>query len=336
MTKPRLLLAALAIAAVALPALANDSSAELAAGGLVLTKDANIEMRSEDLYISPKAVRVTYRFRNTSAAPVTTLVAFPMPDIDIEGVDDIISIPTEDPENILGFSTKVDGKKVAAKVEQRAISLKDGSDQTALLKSLGVPLAPHLEKTREAVDHLPPAAQKKLIDLDLAVVDEFDAGKGWEKHVAPRWKLKTTYYWSQTFPAGRDVVVEHRYTPSVGATAGTSVGTEYFDAEERARYVSRYCIDAGFLKAATKAVGADEHVSPYFEKRIDYILKTGGNWKKPIGSFRMVIDKEHASSLVSFCATGVKKIGPTQFEVRKTNWRPDRDLSILLLVRSSD
>jgi hypothetical protein len=27
----------------------------------------------------------------------------------------------------------------------------------------------------------------------------------------------------------------------------------------------------------------------------------------------------------------VKKIGPTRFEMRKTNWRPERDLSILFL-----
>ena len=333
MLKTRTLsLAALAVAAVALPALANDSTAELAAGGLVLKQDANIEMRSEDLYISPKAVRVTYRFRNTSAAPVTVLVAFPMPDITIEGIDDMISIPTEDPQNILGFKTKVDGKPVVAKVEQKAISLKDGSDQTALLKSLGVPIAPHLQATRDIVDHLPPAAQKKLLDLDLAVPDEYDAGKGWEKHLAPRWTLKTTYYWQQTFPAGRDVVVEHRYIPSVGASAGTSVGSPYQDAETKAFY-ARYCMDKSFMAAAMKSKPKDQEFLPLMEQRIDYVLKTGGNWKKPIGSFRMVIDKEKPSNLISFCADGVKKISATQFEVRKTNWRPDRDLNILILTK---
>ncbi|RYF94972.1 MAG: DUF4424 domain-containing protein, partial [Caulobacteraceae bacterium] len=42
-------------------ALANDSTAELAAGGLVLKKTDSIEMRSEDLYISQKEVVVRYR-----------------------------------------------------------------------------------------------------------------------------------------------------------------------------------------------------------------------------------------------------------------------------------
>src|ERR1700728_2378747 len=74
---------------------ANDSSAELATGGLVLTKNPAIEMRAEDLFISPTAVRVNYRFANTSPKDVTVLVAFPMPDITTEGVDDMISIPTQ-------------------------------------------------------------------------------------------------------------------------------------------------------------------------------------------------------------------------------------------------
>ena len=43
----RILLAALLAAAVATPALANDSTAELAAGGLVLTRTDAIVMKSE-------------------------------------------------------------------------------------------------------------------------------------------------------------------------------------------------------------------------------------------------------------------------------------------------
>jgi hypothetical protein len=34
--------------------------------------------------------------------------------------------------------------------------------------------------------------------------------------IEPRWTLKTTYYWQQTFPAHQELVVDHRYLPSVG------------------------------------------------------------------------------------------------------------------------
>ena len=104
------------------PAAANDSSAELATGGLVLEKNADIEMRAESLYVSAKEIRVLARFYNASAKDVTTVVAFPMPDITIEHRDEVISVPTEDLQNILGFSTKVDGNPVERRVEQKVYS----------------------------------------------------------------------------------------------------------------------------------------------------------------------------------------------------------------------
>jgi hypothetical protein len=45
-----------------------------------------------------------------------------------------------------------------------------------------------------------------------------------------------------------------------------------------------------------------------------------------------VVDKGRADNLVSFCAEGVRRISPTQFEVRHRNWRPDRDLAVLLVT----
>jgi hypothetical protein len=76
---------------------ANDSTAGLAAGGLVLTKSADIEMRSEDLYISEKLVRVRYSFVNSSPKDLTVTVAFPLPDIDINGYDDNVDVPWRTP-----------------------------------------------------------------------------------------------------------------------------------------------------------------------------------------------------------------------------------------------
>ena len=97
-------------------ALANDTTAELATGGLVFAHTPDIEMRAEDLFISTQQIRVTYRFFNHSSKDVTTLVAFPMPDITVSGSDDNIAVPTENAENILGFTTKIDGVPVQAQV----------------------------------------------------------------------------------------------------------------------------------------------------------------------------------------------------------------------------
>lgn len=324
-------LAALLAALLAAPALANDSTAELAAGGLVLTKTDAIEMRSEDLYISEAAIRVRYVFVNSTAAPVTTRVAFPMPDIG--GPDFYFSntaIPNrEDPANFLDFQTTVDGRPVAMTVEQRAFA--EGVDRTAWLSAHDIPLAPQLDGAIARLDALPKAARDEAVALGLAVPDEYDAGKGWETHLNPAWILKTTFHWEQTFAPGAEVVVEHHYRPAVGGSVGTMVGSPNYRADaEGVAERARYCIDQSFLAAVERAKkGAD--YSPFTESRIAYILRTGGNWAKPIGDFHMVIDKGAAENLVSFCASGVKKTGPTRFEVRKSNWRPDRDLSILIL-----
>jgi hypothetical protein len=324
------------IAAVGLGtiAVANDSSAELATGGLVLTKNPAIEMRSEDLFISTKAVRVHYVFANTSAKDVTILVAFPLPDITIEGPDDNIVVPTDSPTNLLGFVTTVDGRPVQAQVEQKA--LKNGADITAYLKRLGVPLAPHLQSTNAVLDKLPKAAQDALVAKSLAIPDDYDDGHGMEHHLTATWTLKTTYYWQQTFPAGRTLDVEHNYTPSVGGTAGTMWGDPTFVGQ--ALYTqgrAQYCIDGDFLAAATQAkakVTATSNNGYMTEQRIEYVLTTGANWKAPIGDFHMTIDKGATNNLVSFCGNGVAKISPTQFEVHYTNFTPTKDVAILLLV----
>jgi len=63
------LAAALAGAAAAPFAWANDSTAELATGGLVFVRNDNVEMRSEDLTICPRPfhLRSPKTFRDLSA-----------------------------------------------------------------------------------------------------------------------------------------------------------------------------------------------------------------------------------------------------------------------------
>src|SRR5580693_5710025 len=73
---------------------ANDSTAELGTGGLDFVQNENVEMRSEQLFVSTEQVRVTYHFFNKSEQPVTNLVAFPLPDITIADQDTNISVPT--------------------------------------------------------------------------------------------------------------------------------------------------------------------------------------------------------------------------------------------------
>jgi hypothetical protein len=129
-------------------------------------------------------------------------------------------------------------------------------------------------------------------------------------------------------------VIEHRCQPSVGGSAQTSLGSPEAAKDDWFRqYKTKYCMDSDFLVAIDKARKAakTEFGAPYSEQRITYILKTGANWSGAIKDFRLVVDKGDASSLVSFCGEGVPKIGPTQFEMRKTDFIPDSDFSVLIL-----
>jgi hypothetical protein len=326
--------AAIIIAVLCPSAMANDSSAELATGGLVFVQNDDIEMRAEDLYISAAEIRVRYRFVNRRNSDVVVQVAFPLPEIKVDHEDVNISVPTEDPVNFVGFTTMADGRPVAAQVEQRVFAR--DVEQTDFLRHHGIPLAPHLAATNEALDRLPRQQWQQLIDLGLAEISEYDVGKGMEKHLAARWALRTTFHWQQTFRANAETVIDHRYAPSVGASVQTSLGSPGFTKEPWfADYQSKYCMDRDFLASIDRARRAarSNWGPPMTEERIDYILSTGANWAGPIRDFRLVVDKGDPTSLVSFCADGVRKISPTRFEMQKTNFTPRQELSVLILKR---
>ena len=328
-----LLLAACAVA----PAVhANDTTAQLGTGGLVFVTNENIQMASEDLFVSPTEVKVVYKFHNKSDKDQHILIAFPMPDIEGSG-DFMVGIPTEDPENIFGFATTFNGAPVEATLHQYAFA--NNIDYSADLKKLGVPLAPFGEATYAALNALPDADKQRLGELGLVFGMEYDAGEGPQVDTTPIWTLRSTYSWEATFPAGEDVDVVHTYKPSVGGTVATTflprMGDEYAT-KQLADYKTKYCVDDTLIKTLEKSrVKMDGYdLVPYYENWISYIWSTGNNWSGPIGKFTLTIDKGDPKNLVSFCGDNVKKIGPTTFQTTATDWFPPygQELEVLLLV----
>ena len=316
-------LAAAAAVLLAMPALANDSTAETAAGGLVLTRNAAIDMVSEDLFVSAAKVRVAYVFRNRTAQDVSVTVAFPMPDRPLRvEYDRDVAWPQD-------FRTLVDGRPVAMRVERKAFA--GERDVSALLAGLKVPLSG--KGSAEALDALPRPEQERLLGLKVAEPEEFDGGHGMKRHLVPAWTVRETWFWNQTFPAGRDLRVEHSYTPGIGGSVGTILASRQMRADPDARrMIADYCVDAAFLAALDRRAAATHAAFATLpEKRIGYVLTTGANWRAPIGRFRLVVDKGGADNLVSFCGDGIRKVSPTRFEMVKTNWRPERDLKVLIV-----
>ncbi len=87
------ILVALAIFELASPVLANDSTAELGAGGINLVRNEAVDLLSEDLFVSTDQVKVTYHFRNHTEGPVTYLVAFPLPPLDAKTPEEMNIVP---------------------------------------------------------------------------------------------------------------------------------------------------------------------------------------------------------------------------------------------------
>lgn len=326
-----------ALLLVASPVFANDTSAVLTTGGLEFVSQGEIAMESEDLYISSDEIRVTYIFRNDSEQDHDLLVAFPMPDI-VPNHFSPVAFPTGPSDNLFEFETTFNGEPIDAVLHEYAYAA--GVDRTELLKSMGLPIVPISPEAMVAVDALDDAQTARLLHLGLAIPDEFDAGQGWESHYWPNWTYRATYTWEATFPAGERVTVEHRYKPSVGGTVGVSLLSEpYEDYDPAAQYAERYCTDEAFMDAVGKSLldPNEPYSAPFSESWISYILTTGGNWAGgSIEKFRLVVDKGSERNLVSFCGEGVKKIGPTTFEMAKEDFWPEQELEILILVRQDE
>jgi hypothetical protein len=315
----------------AAPSRADDSMATLAAGGLELEKTDKIALVSEDLTLSQKTVKVSYRFRNLTNADYETIVAFPMPDVTGDEYD-TMAIPDPAKDNFLHFATRVDGKPVDSQLEQRAFLEAEGKPEveiTERLKSLGVPLVPTREAAGAALSALSEPQRKSLVDAEIVYAEESDAGKGPQVEWDPRWTLRSKFWRRQVFPAAKDILVEQTYTPGTGGQGSLSFGAPNLSAAEGSRYRETYCTDGPFTRAAQalyRKVGWQAG-----ETYLSYVITSGANWAGPIGTFRLVVDKGDPQTLVSFCGDGVKKIGPTTFEMIAKDYTPRRDIDVLFI-----
>lgn len=316
------------------PAFADDSSATLKAGGLVLQKTDKIALVSEELYLSAKNIKISYRFRNLTDADYTTIIAFPMPDV-TGNINFTIAIPDPANDNFLKFQTSVDGQPLASQIEQRAFLVAEGhpdEEVTDKLKALHIPLVPTVEATEAAMARLTDAQRKSLANAGIVEPQEFNDDGGRRFVQVPVWTLRSKFWRTQTFPKGRDITVQQSYTPVVGSQSTLSIGSPEMDPSQLENYRMQFCVDETFMKSARALYKKqDAAQNQMFEQYLAYVITSGGNWAGPIGDFKLIVDKGDPKAFVSFCGDGVKKTGPTQFELQIRNYTPDRDIDVLFL-----
>ncbi len=347
----RALVVLTAFLTLATPALANDGWGGLSATGLTFGQTDAVAMLEEDLFISMDRISVDYLFRNTTDADVTGEVIFPLPPIFVwSGVESMMNLPEDTGrDNLVEFTATVDGLPVPVKIdriaviednfdEERPPSVqydKPGRDVTADLARLGIPLSLDTDGLRAALLALGPAEREEATRLGLAEYLESDPAQNQPEEVWAYWSIVIRYHWTQTFPAGKDIRVHHEYLslPPGGLFYWSEPPEEW---QEYLR--DAYCIDEGTSKAIIKALERPEVEQGSYgtSYNISYVLRTANSWAGPIGKFRLTLDKGKPENVISLCADGVKKTGPTTFVIEKTDYSPDRDLDVLIVVPMKD
>ena len=301
---------------------ADDGAASIAVGGIVVMgSEPRIVMAKENLQISMDKVIVDYDFRNDSDVDVTTEVAFPIPDYDL----DMGQIKPAD-QNFDDFRLWVGGSPAHYQIHTQA--LLKGRDLTQLLAALHVDIASFGHATSN--DYSPDiqrlsAPQRK--QLEVAGVIDSDG--------APLWTVRKKYFWKQTFPAHRIILIKHQYSPRVGSENSIKYGMGSDPDPNSVKALQSFCIDGHLHSVLQKIADSKDKDAPYFY--VDFILTTANTWKTPIEDFNLTVERPHLkdpnhpsyADYVSFCWDGpVTKIDADHFSAHAVNFVPKKELSI--------
>ncbi len=315
-----MLVVAAAISALScLPsALANDTTASFALGGLVPLKQSDVAMESEVLRVTSDRVEVDYVFRNLSDKDVDATVAFPLPKFNHQFFFyENSPWANEKSGNLVNFAVTVDGVAIPTQSRTRAY-LKD-ADVTQRLRDMGVPLGTGI------LPKYPAELNAKLIAAKLMMNDG-------EQDVA-LWDEQTTFYWPQKFPASSAIRVGHRYAPATGY--------EHFSGEGHNTLAS-LCISDADAAEFRRLAEADKKRAPeengYIAElaTVDYILTTARNWRGPIRDFELTITTDRPHTMVASCYPGLTRTGPNTLTLHRRDFSPPEELRVYFVELHRD
>ena len=285
---------------------------ELPAGGLLFVPDDRIAIESQEVVLSRSGVRTTYVLRNATPDPISRVVSWRLPEIDMNVIgESLVVLPRPDPVNFPGATTTVDGAPVPLAFEPRASAF--GRDVTDLLAKGGVPLNPLSPGSEDALRRLPPEA--------LADLEERGAVNRDDDRIVPNWLLRTTAFWRQTFAPDATVSIALAYAP---VTASDTWRPGSLDALR-----GPYCIDDALQtaiagRAAKAGLGLIVH-------RLTYTLADNSGWWAAIPSFRLAVEKAGLETLIASCWRDLRVAGPTRLETTRRDFRPGEDIQVLFI-----
>jgi len=308
---------------VAAQTMAGDARTALAVGTLQLPRPPELELRSLDITVTPQEVRGRYVLFNRADRDVALGASFAAPDLDAAAPGfGYAAIPEPEQMNFMGFAATVDGAPVALMDERHVFGA--GLERTQLLEDAGAPLPPAGVATWEALGKLKPQALQDLRAAGLVDMDRL----GERLEPRPRWLLKTAWHWPQVFPAGKETVIAWRHAAS--ASVGTTPLAERSQLAHAARY-ARHC--AG--EAVNDAAGAARNNGPgnewLLERRQRLHISTGPASAGPAAVVTVTIDTGADDVIAAACMSGMERVGPGQWRIRRENAVLDEDLDVLFI-----
>jgi hypothetical protein len=318
-------------------AFAAESLTELATGALdfvSVSDPAAFVLQSEDIYVSPKIVRVHYEIQNAGANALDIGYAFKFPDLDFFDPDVEYAIPGVDPQNFLGIVVKSNGKPAALKFTQQAWF--DNKDVSATLRDAKLAFVP-VGSFQNEISTAGPDMRAKLVKLGLIVASGVSADGA--PLYFPSWTVRTSAAGRLSIAPLSKASLELAYMTSLGSSPDSVLRKAVRSQQGAGALVAQrnkdYCVDSSFLGGLDKIAGADEaNQARVREKRIQ-ISASSGAFAPPALDYRLVVDKGNALSLVSFCSENLKKIGATQFEYRAKNVAQNAALKFLVIEKGA-
>ncbi|MHA6323985.1 DUF4424 family protein [Roseivivax sp. CAU 1753] len=295
---------------------ANDSAAVLEAGGLRLVRDVPVEIVSEELYLSPSKIDVSYVFRAADDIGFSTLVAFPLPEYDLAWLgESVLGGAGDTVQSRSAFRVWVDGAEIVPQLEVKA--MRNGIDVTQFLQNYDVPIGSlDYDAITASLRALPQNARQWAEKADI--VRWYD---GTEPE--PRWTIKAAYFWAEDFPPGQSVHVRHSYVPIAGQFFVYDPASGEIDPAD-------HCMTEAEQAGLRNRIAASQ-MGAVVATQVRYVLTTGANWQGPIGSFKLIVDKEDPANMVSLCVDGLKKTAPTRFEKTVRDFVPRGDIDALFI-----
>jgi hypothetical protein len=333
-------------------ALADDSAAAIAAGGLVARRETRIVMAREVLQISVKKIVVDYDFRNDTDQDVTTEVAFPVPPY----TNGIVEGPAPEEQSFQNFKLWVNGQP--AHYDSQATATLKGKDVTGILRANHIDVATfgHFDWVESSNHESKPISQDlsrlpKPVRDNLVRENLFD-GDGPDDSQAGLWTVHLQYHWTQTFPAHSTVHIRHEYSPVVGfemmpretidlflmtANERQAAKFKYPPPPQDLKFLGSFCPKISMLHGIQQKLNDDNSSGDHsvFPQWVDFILTSANTWKRPIEDFTLIIERpkpEHGGKVfINFCppANGeVEKTDVDLFQLHLTNFVPVSELHI--------